>query len=71
MIKSLQLWYWRRQLKKRYLAMRTIADNYSCGHNLLLHVSLSYNEAIVDVNEAIRRVKELDPACTLKEIEIE
>ena len=69
MKKRLAIAFWKRRLKKRYLAYRKLLDNFSCGASLAEVISLQVYDAKKEVNEAIRRLVALDPECKLKEME--
>jgi hypothetical protein len=60
--------YWKRRLKVRYLAYRSMLDNYSCGGTLAEYISPRLWRAKQKVNAAIRKLKAVDPVCKIKEL---
>ena len=69
MFKKLRIKIWKRKLRLRYLNYVCIKDTLSCGNALANVVSATYRECKEEVNVAICKLKELDPTCTLEEIE--
>lgn len=67
-MKRCLIFFRKRQLRRRYLAYRAIADEYSCGHALASHISGRYCRARDRVNESIRKLKVLDPAMKIDEL---
>lgn len=65
----IRLAIWRSRLKSRFLTYRAISDEYSCGAALAAHLSSRLRRAKDRVNEAIRKCRELDPECSVKELE--
>lgn len=60
-----KLYLARRKLLKRYKRYSAIADSYSCGLTLALHISPSLRVARDQLNEAIEDTKKLDPECKI------
>lgn len=67
-MKSILLRYWKRQLRKRYLRYASFMDALPCGRAIAREMNLG-RCLVDDLNEAIRNVKSLDPACAIKEFE--
>lgn len=65
MLKLIKLMVYRRQLKTAYLRYKAIADGYSCGFNLAEHLSSRLRKARSQVNDAIDRIKSVDPTVKL------
>lgn len=68
-MKRFLLFIWKRRLKQRYLSYCKIVQEYNCGSHLAHYISHSANNSRLSVNEAIRKVKALDPSAPIKEIE--
>jgi hypothetical protein len=66
-MKHLRLAYWKWQLKRRYCDMRDYEDDAHCGITLLRNISGTHQRLEQKVNEAIRKVNELDPSAKLVE----
>lgn len=56
-------------MRKRYVQWAHIRDEYDCGYHLARYMSSRLALAEDKLNEAIRMCRQLDPLCTLKEIE--
>ena len=65
---KLKLWWWKRQLKNRYMDYLGAADQYDSGAYLTDFISPRIWGMKQRVNEAIRKVNQLDPKANLKEL---
>lgn len=54
---------------KAFVRYAKIRDEYSCGVNLAEYISPRLREAKEKVNEIIRKIKKLDPAAKLSELD--
>jgi hypothetical protein len=60
-MKRLKIKFWRATLKRRYLAYIDYQSSFSCGNTLAEHISPSLCSMKQFVNEAIKKLRELDP----------
>ena len=66
MKRKLQIRIWKAKLRSRWNHYNALRDRYSCGATLAEFISNDVWRARESVNEAIKKLRNIDPACTLK-----
>jgi hypothetical protein len=52
----------KRKARTAFYAMESIGDRMDCGHALAREISADYNAAAIRYDDAVARLREIDPA---------
>lgn len=62
MFRFLRIKFLKLRARRAYLFMEAVRDSYDCGHSMCLTISRDYGEASVRYEDAMARLREIDPS---------